>query len=341
MNTRPLGEAVSPPPAVPGQPGKLADPPAEVADRPAGEPPRSSRPRPHEILWAGYFALTGLFVLAFGSPTSDWLPVLGAHAACVALLLIGLPRLPERGAWRVVRDWVLVAVFPLAYWEVALLNDLFTAGYYDREVLWLEGALFRSQPSVVLRRMLPWRPLSEYLHFGYFAYYALGPALAVPLYVRGRVAAFRYVLTVTFAVFFVCYVCFILFPVAGPWYVFARPSAESMGWVFPRLEHALLEQAASQGAAFPSSHAAAAVVIWLLAWRLDRRIFRLLSPVVPALVVGTVYGGFHYAVDALAGVLVAVAGYLAGPRIQRALGGELPPEYGGPNASRVSGPRGG
>ena len=36
-----------------------------------------------------------------------------------------------------------------------------------------------------------------------------------------------------------------------------------------------------------------------------------------ALVVGTVYGGFHYAIDACAGAMVAVAGYLAGPWLAR------------------------
>jgi membrane-associated phospholipid phosphatase len=81
---------------------------------------------------------------------------------------------------------------------------------------------------------------------------------------------------------------------------------------------------ASKGAAFPSSHVAVAVVIWLLAWRLARRVFWLLALIVPALALGTVYGGFHYTIDAGAGLLVGIAGYLVGPRIVRWLGGHAP-----------------
>lgn len=286
------------------------------------EPPQRRRPRPHEILGAGYFALTGLFALAFGSP-AEWWPTLLLHTALVVALLHGLPRLPDRGWTAVLRDWAPVVAFPLVYGEVARLNDLFTRGYFDREILRLEALVFGTQPSMVLRELLPWKPLSEYLHFAYFMYYALGPALAGALYLQGRREAYRYVVTVVVAVFLFCYLLFILYPVAGPWYVFTPPSPDRMGWVFPHLEHAVLEAAASKGAAFPSSHVAAALAIWLLARRFTPRLFLAMAAVVPGLVVGTVYGGFHYAVDALAGVVVGAAGYVVGPRLYRGLGGEL------------------
>ncbi len=83
----------------------------------------------------------------------------------------------------------------------------------------------------------------------------------------------------------------------------------------------MLLAGSAKGAAFPSSHVAGAVVIWLLAWKLSRGVFWAFAPVVPALILGTVYGGFHYAVDALAGVATGVAGYLAGPWLWRVLGG--------------------
>ena len=288
-----------------------------------GDPTLSyARARPHEVLAAGYFALTGLFVLAFGRPLSDWRVTLVAHVVIVAVLLLLIPRLPERGWRAVARDWLPIAGITLVYWEVARLNDLFTTGYHDRLILRLEAAIFHSQPSLVLRELLPWKPLSEYLHFGYFAYYTLLPALAGTLYLEGRRETFRYALTVVLAVFFVCYLIFIVFPVAGPWYVFQRPSADEMGWLFPQMEHAVLAAAASEGAAFPSSHVAAAVSLWLLARRFSRGTFVVFTFIVPALVVGTVYGGFHYATDALGGLVIGAAGALAGPWLYRALGGD-------------------
>ena len=280
-------------------------------------------PRPHEIVAAAYLALTGLFVAALGEPLRAWAPLLLAHAGAIAVLLGVLPRLPERGAAAVLRDWLPFLALPLAYAEVERLNDLLGGGFHDAAILRLEAAAFGTQPSLTLRTTLPWKPLSEYLHLAYFAYYALGPAYALPLYLRGRRAAYRQSLTVLLVVFAACYLVFVAWPVAGPWYVFQRPDPDAMGWVFPHVEHAVLEAAASVGAAFPSSHVAAAVAGWILAFRFDRSVFRVFAAFVPALVIGTVYGGFHYALDAAAGVVVGAAGYVAGMRLHAALGGEI------------------
>lgn len=281
------------------------------------------RPRPHEVVAAAYLGLTGLLVVALADPLRPWLPLLAAHAAAAGLLLGAFPRLPERGAARVLRDWLPFLALPLAYAEVERLNDLVGGGFHDRTILRLEAAVFGTQPSLALRSLLPSKPLSEYLHLAYFSYYALGPAYALPLYLRGRRAAYRQSLTVLFLVFAICYVAFVLWPVAGPWYVFRRPDPDAMGWVFPHVEHAVLAAAASVGAAFPSSHVAAAVAGWLLAFRFDRSVFLVFAAFVPALAVGTVYGGFHYALDAAAGVAVGAAGYAAGMRLHAALGGEV------------------
>ncbi len=63
----------------------------------------------------------------------------------------------------------------------------------------------------------------------------------------------------------------------------------------------------SWGAAFPSSHVAAAVVAALCALRYWRPLGLLLTPLTVGLVLSVVYGQFHYAVDAVAGLIVACA----------------------------------
>ncbi len=267
------------------------------------------RTRPHEILIAAYFVITALMIATRGLPERRWVPLLLLHLGVAALMLVIMPQLRERGITGVVRAWLPIAALPLIYKEVAVLNTLFTDGYHDAPVQALEQAIFGVQPAMALRDALPWKPLSEYLHLGYFGYYALFPLLGGMLYARGRLRDYHLAVTVTLGTFFVCYLVFIVVPVAGPWYHFPRPGAD-VGWVFPGLIHAVLEQGAAKGAAFPSSHAAAAVAIWLAAWRVERAVFWMLAPIVPALVVGTVYGGFHYALDAIAGVVAGVLCFL-------------------------------
>ena len=74
----------------------------------------------------------------------------------------------------------------------------------------------------------------------------------------------------------------------------------------PPLVHWVLRHGSSVGTAFPSSHVAVAVTVLLLARNYGRTAFLCLLALVPGLAVGAVYGGFHYAVDTVAGTLLAL-----------------------------------
>src|SRR3989442_11587094 len=69
----------------------------------------------------------------------------------------------------------------------------------------------------------------------------------------------------------------------------------------------VLYKGGSWGAALPSSHVAAAVVAVLCALRYWRALGFVLTPFTIGLVLSVVYGQFHYAVDAVAGLIVAFA----------------------------------
>ena len=274
--------------------------------------PRSAKaltvPRPAELLTAGYLAITGVVALVYGP---SW-PLVAAHAAGVVVLLAVVPRLSD-----VARDWLPVALLPLLYLEIGLINQFVAPGYHDDLVLKLEHVVFPVSPHDALHRLLPWRPLAGYFEFGYLAYYALLPMLGLALYRAGRLREYREMLATVLITFYVCYLAFVFFPVAGPWY--ARAHSDG-------LTDVLLTHGSSKGAAFPSSHVAVAMVIWLLAWRYHRRVFWLMAPIVPALIIGTVYGGYHYGVDALAGLALAGVTYLM-PRRVPARAGATPPRW--------------
>jgi uncharacterized membrane protein YfcA len=50
---------------------------------------------------------------------------------------------------------------------------------------------------------------------------------------------------------------------------------------------------------------AVAVAILLVSWRHDRVVWAVMLPLVVGLTIGTVYGRFHYGIDALGGVMAA------------------------------------
>lgn len=276
--------------------------------------------RPPEAVTAAYLGATVLMILAAPTPLGEWWPVLVMQLALLAAVLVGLPMLPARGWPDALRDLIIMPAIFALYFQVGLLNDLFTSGFYDEPVIALERAIFGGDPSRSLRQALPWWPVAEYLHFGYFGYYTLF-VLPIVLYRDRRLAEYRYVITVALTALFICYLIFIVYPVAGPWFVGPRPDPIALGYVFPRVVHEVLGTGGVPGLTFPSSHVAVAFAIWLLSWRFLRRLFWILTAIVPALTIATFYGGFHYAVDALAGALLGAVVVLLGPWIWRAAGG--------------------
>jgi membrane-associated phospholipid phosphatase len=112
-----------------------------------------------------------------------------------------------------------------------------------------------------------------------------------------------------------------VFPVAGPRYEFARIVGPQTDGAIYGLVHTILEGGSSKGTAFPSSHVAATVSAWLAAGLVSRRLMWALAPFAILLTLGTVYGRFHYAIDAAVGLGVAAFAVWTTPYLIRRLGG--------------------
>jgi membrane-associated phospholipid phosphatase len=274
------------------------------------------------MVLAAYLLLTGALIVPFHAHLAGWPVHLAVHLAGAAgLWALGRTARPLPRAVEVARRLLPLAVGPLLYGEVAALNDLvFGSRYFDGPVMRWEMALFGAQMAAHLRELLPSRALSEFLHFAYFSYYLIPVLLWVALAVRRRFDALDEYLTALGLTFVASMTWFVLFPVAGPFYTLVPPDPHAMGDVFPPLVHRVLHANASQGAAFPSSHVAVSGAVLIMAARHDRFSFAILAVLVPALAMGAVYGGFHYAVDAVAGAVWCAACAMVALPLHRRLG---------------------
>jgi membrane-associated phospholipid phosphatase len=197
------------------------------------------------------------------------------------------------------RLWYPVLSYTFIYQELEILNSFFTEGSYDESILALEELVFRGQPSLWFSEVFQISLLSEYFHLSYFSYYFLIPSLGFTLYFKKRLDEFRLFVFSLTAGFFFCYLIFIFYPVHGPFYQFEVIGPPLSRFPFYKLTHFIVGRWDSSGTAFPSSHVAVALLVLLWAKRYEKRVFRILAPFVTGLIVGTVYGRFHYAVDAL------------------------------------------
>jgi len=245
-----------------------------------------------------YLVVTGAR-LVVASPAPD-AAVLAPHAGLLGLALAVL-FLPSAPRW--LREWLPIIALPILYSEIpALIAAHGHVATNDAVVLRWEHMVFGGDPSRAWAAKWAWLPMSEVLHASYLSYYAIVFSVPAALAFTGRrnelgVATFVLLLT-----FITCFLLYSVFPVDGPRYGSVTPIPGMMRaavlWV--------LENGSSRGTAFPSSHVAVATTQSILAvWYFGRRGVAV-GALTVALAAGAVYGGFHYAVDAVAGVALGV-----------------------------------
>ena len=276
---------------------------------------------------SGVDVACGLFLLAV-LPAAVRADVrLALACAGGALLLLSLAaRRVLRPLWRlqptlagVLRAWYPFALVPLLYTLVPALHHGVHGGrLFDDVVMQWEHWLFGGQPARELARAAPTLLVSEPLHAAYLSYYALVWAPALWFYLRERTDAFREATSAFVLASLLCFIVFVHFPVQGPRYLFPAPSAGGIdAGPLHRLTHAILEAGSSRGAAFPSGHVAVAVAQAIVVWRwAGARAGALLWLLALLLAGGAVYGGFHYAVDAAAGLGVGVVAASVTPGVR-------------------------
>lgn len=252
---------------------------------------------------AGYALIVAMVALreAPTAPGCWW--VAGAHLLILPLIwLVRRPGLGRLG--RFVAEVYPIALITGLYTALDVLRGPTRPAVHDALIQRWEAAIFGGQPSRDWWRAHPSLFWSTVLHGAYFMYYAIVPLPVLWFWVRRDLVALRRTVLLEMATFVFCYLWFVFFPVAGPYYEFARPTGAFVQTFTARLVYGALATGSSYGAAFPSSHVAASVAAAGAAWLGDRRLGGVLIVFAALLTVATVYCQMHYAVDATAGLLV-------------------------------------
>jgi membrane-associated phospholipid phosphatase len=270
--------------------------------------------RPVDGVLGGWIGFVTVLILARGGVGQPTWWLLSAHVL-FAILLALFSRLDHRH--RI--GGVLHDVYPLLllgalYTELGLLSidrGMVDVLANDQIVQGWEGSIFGMQPAFEWIRAQPSVFWSVVLHAAYLSYYPIIYGAPAALLLVGRREGARNVILATMTAFVVCYAVFALFPVAGPYFAFPHPTGPTRDVWSAALVYALLDAGSAVGTAFPSSHVAATVAtVAVLRWE-SVTAFRVTLPAAILLVVSTVYCQMHYAVDALAGLVVGAGVVLA------------------------------
>jgi len=274
--------------------------------------------------------LTLLFVAAIAAAVllrsagaSSWPYHLAALALTVGLLAL-LREAPADSPFMrflgPVYPIILAAAF---YTAIGTLNQ--DAGInHDLWAQRMDQALFGSQVSVTWHHAWPNPLLSWILHTCYVLYYPIVAVAALWHWRRTPRAVFERAVFLIALGFYVCFLVYVTYPVTGPRYFFGTATGAAADVLPARIVHNLLEGGSAYGTAFPSSHICVSWCAVLATWRSSRKLAVALGIPALGLALGTVYGQFHYGVDAVAGAALAWLLLAAADPLARALGANRP-----------------
>ena len=252
-------------------------------------------------------------VLAFVLPVSRTvrlvMPLTNVIVLGGLLLLAYADSLRRGRLLGVLRDWFPSPLALLAYRELGWLAQPHTSSVLEDARVILDRLLLNQWGfRTVIEALGPVLP--SILDIAYSFVYPMLPFSLVMLYVyrrHQRVDAlfFNFLLAVLGA-----YAVFPLFTSEPPWTVFPGQDYPTFNTVFRRFNEAMLRSQGIHTSVFPSTHVAGSFSIALAMVRLlpeHRWVGRALLVLATLIAVATVYGRYHYAVDAIAGFAVSLA----------------------------------
>ncbi|MCZ6891373.1 MAG: phosphatase PAP2 family protein [Chloroflexi bacterium] len=269
-----------------------------------------------DLLSAGFILSLTVLVLLYRHWLTNWARLVGLY-----LFLLGLQVALPLGSTLGMTPPLLAAFFPV----VPVVVIFATLGFIpelnprdrDASLSWLDRTLFRVDPSVWMDRFAcTW--ITEVMQLAYLAYYVLPFVLLGTLYQRGEQEAFHLCVTALLLSHYLAFIGYMILPALGPRFALASQYRQELkGLLIAVAVRDLLN--ALEGIkrdAFPSGHTSAILITVFYIVRFTPELSSWSVPIAGLMIFSTVYLRYHYAVDVLAGALLAALCILLAPLLQ-------------------------
>ena len=185
----------------------------------------------------------------------------------------------------------------------------------DPLLIKLDYMLFNGYPTVMLENFMS-PLLTDILHASYASYYFLPVTLGIVLKIKGNDKAFDKSLFLIMLCFYISYLGYMLMPAIGPRFTINHLQNRDLQGLFITgpLQELLNRLEGVKRDAFPSGHTGVTLTVVYLAWRFEKKLFAVFLPVAIALLVSTVYCRYHYVVDVIGGVALALITIILGEK---------------------------
>ncbi|MBM4340887.1 MAG: inositol phosphorylceramide synthase [Deltaproteobacteria bacterium] len=269
-----------------------------------------------------FLFLLGLFLLTFifKNLIPLWRSQLLFYVLLLGLLFVlklSSDRNRSKGISGLLNEFSPVAFIILIYQSLGNMIQYLQPDV-DPYLIRIDLFLFGVHPTVWMERWItPW--FTDLMSFAYISYYFLPVILAITLYLKGQRDEFDQVMFVLTLGYYLSFIGYILLPAIGPRFTLDHLQTLPLGGSFftdfvrdllNSIEH-------NKRDCMPSGHTQIALMVLFLAHRYVKTIFYILLPVVCGLILSTVYLRYHYVIDLMAGIALAIACVFIGPRLHR------------------------
>jgi len=277
-----------------------------------------------------YLLAIGLLVAIFHGNLAHSGAILIGHAAGM-LLIVLFALVPGLPGSHIFRHWYPLPYVALCYRELAVIIGPLRGTNYDATLAAWDFAIWRGHPAVWLERIQS-PALTELMQLAYSLFVPSVLSVAVVFWIQRRFRQFRsYAFLLTLG-FLASYLGYLLVPVRGPRIFLAGLQTHPLRglWLFERLRALLDVLESAHYDCFPSGHVEMTVLAWWSSRRISNRLARFFAAYTGCTLLATTYLRYHYTVDLMAGLVVALAVMAAAPYLERELsGGQCPDLAGG------------
>jgi membrane-associated phospholipid phosphatase len=280
--------------------------------------PRPSSLWPIDKLFIAYAAImVGLLAVAARHDSFALLLILGHVAAMGVLIVIARNSSPVAVF---LHHWYLLLYVPFCYKQVPYLVTALHLHPADNTLAHWDLAMWKVDPVFWLSSMQS-RFAVEFLQAVYTMFIPGSVALGLVLWFRRPREEFR---LGTFAIaltFLVSYLGYLLLPARGPRfmdYASQYPPLQGL-WAFHYFQHALDKLEGAQYDCFPSGHVAVVLVGCWIARRISAPVFYTFAAFAACITFSTVYLRYHYVIDVIIGMALAILLIAVSPLIYRKL----------------------
>lgn len=273
--------------------------------------------RPADILnYSFLILLTALTVLFYQKINSAFLLV-ALYSGLILMQTVLLAVKDKNRSLRLTYDLIFPTISILVIFDsLEKIVHYINPRDIDTFLIKADYMLFNGHPTVMLENIMsPF--LTDALQIAYSSYYFLPITLGVVLLIKKNNSSFDRSLFLIMLCFYLSYVGYLLWPALGPRYTMNHlQNIELKGlFVAEPIQELLNRLEGVKRDAFPSGHTGIALTVLYLSYCFEKRLFMIFLPFVLALIFSTVYCRYHYVVDVLAGVVLALITIILGEKL--------------------------